>query len=182
MDDIFLIVILAVVFVVGYLMVKRIDVFLSRLCPDAHTGSTGMDPEKPVENDSTLISLLKHKNETSYLYDSDTLRQGLEKMRAHGYTALPVITKDGKYTGTVNEGDFLWHMIEREDACLKSQEKFYVRNLIRAHFNPAVNIDATMSTLLERAVNQNFVPVVDGRGCFIGIVTRKDIILHYSKR
>ena len=36
-----------------------------------------------------------------------------------------------------------------------------------------------MDELLHRAVNQNFVPVVDDLGTFIGIVTRQDIIIAF---
>ena len=60
-----------------------------------------------------VIMLLKHKDSLKYIYEDNTLRQGLEKMRAHSYTAIPVITRDGKYVGTVSEGDFLWHIIDK---------------------------------------------------------------------
>ena len=36
--------------------------------------------------------------------------------------------------------------------------------------------------LLMRAMNQNFIPVVDDRNLFIGIVTRKDVIKHFYER
>lgn len=36
-----------------------------------------------------------------------------------------------------------------------------------------------MEDMLNRALNQNFVPVVDDRKMFIGIITRKDIIKYY---
>ena len=38
-----------------------------------------------------------------------------------------------------------------------------------------------MEDLIDRALNQNFVPVVDDRGFFIGMVTRKDIIKYCYK-
>ena len=62
-----------------------------------------------------VLMLLKPKSEVEYLIDTYTLRQGLEKMRAHGYTAIPVISKDGEYMGCVSEGDFLWHIIDHAD-------------------------------------------------------------------
>ena len=37
-----------------------------------------------------------------------------------------------------------------------------------------------MEHLVASAMNQNFVPVVDDLGNFIGIVTRKDIIRYLS--
>ena len=86
-----------------------------------------------------VISLLTPKTNVAWLYEDWTIRQGLEKLRFHGYTAIPVLAKDGSYVGTVSEGDFLW-------------------------------------CLVERALRQSFIPVVDDRGAFVGIVTRQNII------
>ncbi len=33
-------------------------------------------------------------------------------MKHSGFTAMPVITKEGKYVGTINGGDFLFTIIE----------------------------------------------------------------------
>ena len=115
-----------------------------------------------------FLKLLKPKETVQYVFDHNTLRQGLERMKAHGYTALPVINSEGKYVGTVSEGDFLYYILERRDT-----------EILREGFNPAVRIDVTMEELLERAQNQNFVPVTDDMGTFIGIVTRQDIIKHF---
>ena len=74
-----------------------------------------------------ILFLLRPKVTVAFLYHDNTLRQGLEKMRAHGYTALPVIERDGTYAGTVNEGDFLWHMVDHGNADMKAQEACFVR-------------------------------------------------------
>jgi len=131
-----------------------------------------------------VLMLLKPKSEVAYLFDTYTFRQGLEKMRIHGYTAIPVISKDGLYSGTVSEGDFLWHIINKSiDNCsMKKCEDYYIREIIRSEWNPAVTVGVSMDELLERAMNQNFIPVTDDRGYFIGIVTRKDIIAHCCER
>ena len=125
-----------------------------------------------------VLMLLKPKSGVEYLIDTYTLRQGLEKMRAHGYTAIPVISKDGEYMGCVSEGDFLWHIIDHADKIdgIKKCENYSVKEIMNKDRNPAVNIGVSMETLVERAENQNFIPVVDDRGYFIGIVTRKTII------
>ncbi len=39
-----------------------------------------------------------------------------------------------------------------------------------------------MDDLINKAMNQNFVPVVDGEQCFIGIIKRKDIIQYLTSR
>lgn len=126
-----------------------------------------------------VIMLLKPKETVKYIFENNTLRQGLEKMKANGYTAIPVISEDGKYVGTVSEGDFLYYIVDRNTQGMKQQEKFYVRDIIRKDFNPAVKIDVQMDELLNRAMHQNFIPVTDDRGTFIGIVTRQDIIRHF---
>lgn len=128
-----------------------------------------------------VLMLLKPKETVKYIYESNTLRQGLEKMRAHSYTAIPVISEDGRYVGTVSEGDFLYYILDMRESGMKSQEKHNIRDILRPDFNPAVRIDVSMDELLERAQNQNFVPVTDDRGKFIGIVTRQDIIKYFVK-
>jgi CBS domain-containing protein len=100
----------------------------------------------------------------------------MEKMHAHGYTAIPVLSRDGGYVGTVSEGDFLWRLLDRNDNSLRSQEKLPLTSVIRRDFNPAVSIRVTMEELLERAMAQSFIPVVDDRGALVGIVTRQTII------
>lgn len=126
-----------------------------------------------------IVMLLKPKDTIAYIYDSNTLRQGLEKMRAHSYTAVPVISESGKYVGTVSEGDFLWYMLNKKSEGIKGQEKYHISDIIRKDFNPAVKISVTMDEVLNRAMNQNFIPVTDDFGSFIGIVTRKDIIAYF---
>ena len=68
-----------------------------------------------------VIMLLKPKDTIKYIYDKNTLRQGIEKLRAHSYTAIPVISKDGKYVGTVSEGDFLYYILDKQNNNLKEQ-------------------------------------------------------------
>ncbi len=125
------------------------------------------------------IFLLRAKSETCYIQDDSSVRQGLEKLRAHGYSAIPVIREDGSYAGSISEGDFLWHLL----ACggdIREQEKYLVRDIIRPDWNPAARVDVTTDDLLERILRQNFVPIVDDRGLFIGIITRQDVIRHFT--
>lgn len=129
-----------------------------------------------------VLMLLKPKETVQYIYETNTLRQGFEKMRAHSYTAIPVISSDGKYVGTVSEGDFLYYIVDLREGEVKNPKKHHISDILRKSFNPAVNIDVSMDELLERALNQNFIPVTDSLGTFIGIVTRQDIIKYFIKR
>ncbi len=126
-----------------------------------------------------ILSLLHHKSSVAYLYDDNSIRQGLEKMRFHGYTAIPVITRDGTYAGTVSEGDFLWHCIDTEKFDVRENEKNYIRDIIRKGWNPPAKISISIEELVNMVMEQNFIPMIDDRGSFIGIITRKDIINHF---
>lgn len=127
------------------------------------------------------------KSKVAFLYDDFTFRQGLEKMRHHGYTAIPVISRSGQYVGTVSEGDFLWHLLQnvRDDTqvlTIKEVETLQVRDILGADKYPCVHITVSMDDLLASAMNQNFIPIIDDLGNFIGIVTRKDIIRYFSEK
>lgn len=123
-----------------------------------------------------VITLLTPKAQVAYLYDDFTIRQGLEKLRIHGYTAIPVLDRNGIYVGSVSEGDFLWSLLDNEDNSLRRQEKLPLKSIVREGFHPAVSVRVTMEELLEQAMRQSFIPVVDDRGAFIGIVTRQTIM------
>lgn len=123
-----------------------------------------------------VITLLTPKAQVAYLYDDFTVRQGLEKIRVLGYSAIPVLNRDGLYVGTVSEGDFLWAVLDNGDNSLRAQEKLPLSAIVRENFHPAVSVRVTMEDLLEQSMSQSFIPVVDDRGAFIGIVTRQTII------
>ena len=132
-----------------------------------------------------IAYFLLPKNRVAYLYDDYTFRQGLEKMRYHGYTAIPVISRSGKYVGTISEGDFLWQILSndaesRQIRSMKDLEQLHIRDLLRGNNYPPVRITVSMEELLSSAMNQNFIPVVDDLGNFTGIVTRKDIIRYFA--
>lgn len=129
-----------------------------------------------------IAFLLQPKQRVAYLYEDNSLRQGVEKMRYHGYTAVPVIDREGRYVGTVSEGDFLWKVLSCERPALKDLEHIYIREILRTDNYPAVPITVSVEALLNSAMNQNFIPVVDDYNSFIGIVTRREIISRLSNQ
>ena len=112
----------------------------------------------------------------AYLYEDYTVRQALEKMEVAGYAALPILTRDGEYRGTLTEGDVLWAMKNLCGMNLKQAEKVHIMDISRRRDNLPVPVNTTMHELVERAQTQNFVPVVDDKDTFIGIITRSSII------
>ena len=116
-----------------------------------------------------ILFFLTPKEEVAHVEEDDTLRQVVEKLEYHGYSAIPLLALDGKYIGTITEGDLLWEM-----------EKIRITDVKRRRDNEAVKISESMEDLFEKITNQNFVPVVDDNGIFIGIVTRKDVLLYLA--
>ena len=120
------------------------------------------------------------------LYDDNTLRKGLDIMRSSGYTSMPVTTRDNMYVGVVSVADFLWYLIpdfsdEHGNFSISSIEGVHVRDIMDRKVNPAVTITASAEELMDRILAHNFVPVVDGRGSFVGIVTRRNIMKYYQE-
>lgn len=133
-----------------------------------------------------IAFFLLPKTQVAYLNDHFTIRQALEKMRHHGYTAIPVLDEQGKYVGTVSEGDFLWHIVDLnrrlESYEMKDMEECLLKDILGEDKNPPVNIMTSIENLISHAMKQNFVPVVDDLDTFIGIVTRQDIIKYFAER
>jgi len=125
-----------------------------------------------------ILRFLIPKSLVACLEDQASLRNGLEKMRNRGYTAMPVISKNGVYLGTVTEGDFLWFILDHSNCEMKSLEKYAVSDIMRSGWNPPAKASETIEEVFAKLKDQNFVPVVDDRGVFVGIVTRRAILEH----
>lgn len=123
-----------------------------------------------------IAKLMIPKVCTVALHERSTIRQGLEVLERCRYTALPVLDGEERYVGCVTEGDFLRHILQTGTTDKKAQEAYRVRDILRRDFCPALPIEADFSLVVEAALRQNFVPVVDGRNVLCGIVTRRNLI------
>ena len=61
-----------------------------------------------------ILFFLTPKEKVSHIFNDDTLRQVVEKMEFHGYSAIPLLDKEGKYIGTITEGDLLWYLKDHD--------------------------------------------------------------------
>ena len=104
-----------------------------------------------------ILFFLTPKEEVAHVEEDDTLRQVVEKLEYHGYSAIPLLALDGKYIGTITEGDLLWEMKEKDFPDVHRMEKIRITDVKRRRDN-----------------------VVDDNGIFIGIVTRKDVLLYLA--
>lgn len=112
----------------------------------------------------------------AYVYDDYTIRQALEKMESAGFAALPILTRKGQYRGTLTEGDLLWALKNMCYMDMRQAESRRIMEIARRKDNIPVRVTTSMRDLVDRASTQNFVPVVDDKDAFIGIITRRSII------
>ena len=121
------------------------------------------------------------KSQVIYLTEGSIFRQGMEKLRRYGYAAIPVISRDGKYLGSVSEGDFLWNVMSMGSLDPADLEDARIDEIISER-NPSVRVTTPIPDLWDRVLDQNFVPVVDDRDMFMGIVTRRSVMSYLMNR
>ena len=125
---------------------------------------------------NNILFFLTPKALCDYVLDDFTVRQALEKMEAAGFAALPILNRRGEYRGTITEGDLLWAIKNMCYMDMRQAEAHRIMEISRRKDNVPVRVTTSMHDLVERAMDQNFVPVVDDKDAFIGIITRRAII------
>lgn len=116
------------------------------------------------------------KSLVEYISTDSTVRQGFEKMRFHRYVAIPVLDSDGRYVGMLRNDDILEYFLSVESFNMRAAEKATVADIIDPSYSRPLYHNSTMEELFELVKEHNSVPVVDDRGCFIGIVLRRDVM------
>ena len=129
-----------------------------------------------------ILYFLTPKNQVANIYDDSNLRQLMEKLEYHKYTAIPVINHDGQYVGTVAEGDILRVVKDKFNMNFQAAQSVVVKDIPRRTEVLPVNANASMDDIMDMAIVQNFVPVTDDNDVFIGIVTRKDILKYFKEK
>lgn len=123
-----------------------------------------------------ILFWLTPKSEVDYIIDDASLNKALQKMENRNFSAVPVISRTGKYVGTLTASDILGCIKENFDLSMKKSADFPVSRVRRVRDNKPVYINARMEDMLDIIQTQNFVPVVDDENNFIGIITRSQVI------
>ena len=126
-----------------------------------------------------IISFVKHKPEVIFVYDDFTLKEALELMEKHRFTSIPILSRDGKYIGSITEGDLLWKIIRIDGYNSKKADALKVTDIERCRDYLPIRVDQKMDELILKAAEENFVPIIDENDLFIGIVTRKTILTYF---
>lgn len=133
-----------------------------------------------------ILRFILPKSSVEYIYTTSTVRQALEKMRYHHYVAIPVLDEDGAYVGTLRNDDLFKYFLDNGSFDYRAAERDSVMKILDKDYSKPLYHNASVNELIENVKEHNFVPVVDDRGCFIGIVLRRDILNflleHYESR
>lgn len=132
------------------------------------------------EKNMNITSFLKPVYDITFVYDHQNLNDALQTMTKHRYTSIPVINQEQHYVGTLTEGDILQFLLTNND-CFSQENlsKFKVSDVKRHRDYEPIHVDALMPTLLSKASNENFVPIVDQHDKFVGIITRKTLLEYF---
>jgi CBS domain-containing protein len=143
----------------------------------------GIPNQDPKGGDClNILFYLTPKANCELLYDDESIREALERLELSGFSALPIVNKEnGLYRGTLTEGDLLWAMKNLCNMDLKEAETHNIMEITHSRDNTPVSISTEGNELMRKVLVQNFVPVVDDRDNFIGIVTRRSILREYMK-
>lgn len=131
-----------------------------------------------MKNEFNLFQLLTPKVSTFYLKEGSTIRQALEKFTFHKFSAIPIIKENGEYYSTISEGDILRFIVANNNFDVSLAESTIIDDVEKYRPYVAIEIDATFDEMYALSLSQNFIPVVDDRNMFIGIVKRRDVFLY----
>lgn len=126
-----------------------------------------------------ILFFLTPKAMCAYVEADDTLRQAMERMENSGFSALPILDKTGKYCGVITEGDLLWTIKRLCGMDLRQTEEHSICEIEYRRAVQPVRVDTRVEDLIGVAAEQNFVPVIDDKNDFIGIVTRSRILRYF---
>ena len=129
-----------------------------------------------------ILALLTPKIQTLYLNSNSSLRQAIEKFDYHKFSVVPIIDDQGKFITTLSEGDLLRYMKKCGDFSLDESNKIQLLEIERHRPYKALDISTDYETIVELSLSQNFVPIVDDRGVYIGIIRRRHVIESLRKK
>lgn len=122
-----------------------------------------------------ILRFMIPKSLVEYVSADSTVRQGLEKMKYHRYVAIPVLDNEGVYLGTLRKDDLFDYFMDNGFDSRRA-EKDSVMSIVDESYAQPLKHSATFGELFDSVKEHNSVPVVDDRGCFIGIILRRDVM------
>lgn len=129
----------------------------------------------------SLLSFLTPKFNTFYVDYDATIRQILEKFDVHKFSIVPLINEKGEFVSTISEGDILRFIKNTCNFDINTAQSVRISSVERYRPYKALSINTPMEEVIRLSLEQNFIPIIDDRGIYIGIIKRKTIIDYYFK-
>ncbi len=128
-----------------------------------------------------ILEFLTPKIDTFYIRADSTIRQVLEKFDFHKFSVVSMIDGEGKYVSSVSEGDILRYVKNHAGFDISVAENTLIAQIERYRPYKAVDLRTSMDEVFKIILDQNFVPVVDDRGVYSGIIKRKTVLEYLYK-
>lgn len=139
-------------------------------------GPISLRSNHPAARRMDVASFLTPKSEVVWVSASGTVEQALERMKPNGFAAVPILDDEGCYVGTLTTSDLMWFLLQAGNGWQDRARATSLLVVPRRLDAVAVHIDTSVAALVARAIEQSFVPVVDERDVFVGIVRRRPVI------
>lgn len=128
------------------------------------------------------MSIFTPKKMTSFLSENATVRQAIEIFDVHKHTVIPLVDDDGHFVGTLSEGDLLRFLKNEANYDIRAAEKVLIKDMERYRQYRSLEVNSEWSEFVTLSLDQNFIPVTDDKGIYIGIVKRREVVKFLSNK
>jgi CBS domain-containing protein len=104
-----------------------------------------------------------------------TLERAMLKLIRSGYTSVPVINADNQVEGLIDKTLILDFMSENQNIKYNDLPKFYVYQAMNKNYM-GIWANTPLSFALELMIERSYVPIIDEKNTFIGILTRQSVL------
>ncbi len=119
--------------------------------------------------------LVTNKKKITYVYGDSTLEEAIKAFAKSSYSMIPVLERvSDRYLYSITATDVLNWMAAGHS--LEEAEKTPLSALSLTRLIASCQENAEVSSIADLVANQNYVPLVDEKGVFVGLVTRKSLI------
>ena len=130
----------------------------------------------------SIMSIFTPKKMTAFLNENSTVRQAIELFDVHKYAVIPLVDDEGHFVGTLSEGDLLCFLKNKANYDIKATEKVLIKEMERYREYRSLEVNSLWNEFFVLSLDQNFIPVTDDKGVYIGIVKRREIIKFLSNK
>ena len=125
-----------------------------------------------LENEENLLI---NGDNVATLTDTNNLEHALLVLTNIGYSKIPVLNKEQQLVGLISLSNVVSEMFDTESINPERLAKVQVSDVMDKNVK-ATMLPFNIEKILNLLVDSNFIPVVDEKEKFLGIITRKEIL------